>query len=108
MQLIDTADFYGLGRNEKLLADALHPYSDGLVIATKVGAVRASPSDWTAVGRPEYLRQQAELCLRRLRLDRIDLLQLHRVDPLGRSPTSSARCDSCRTRARSVTSGCPT
>lgn len=82
VQLIDTADFYGLGANEELLADALHPYPDGLVIATKVGAVRASPTDWTALGRPEYLRQQAELCLRRLRLDRIDLLQLHRIDPL--------------------------
>jgi aryl-alcohol dehydrogenase-like predicted oxidoreductase len=79
--LIDTADFYGLGANEELLAEALHPYADDLVIATKVGAVRASPSDWTAIGDPVYLRQQAELCLRRLRVERIDLLQLHQVDP---------------------------
>ena len=82
VQLIDTADFYGLGSNEELLADALHPYPDELTIATKVGAVRASSTDWTAVGRPEYLRQQAELCLRRLRVERIDLLQLHCIDPL--------------------------
>ncbi len=81
VQLIDTADFYGLGANEELLADALYPYPDELLIATKVGAVRASPIDWIALGRPEYLRQQAELSLRRLRVERIDLLQLHTVDP---------------------------
>lgn len=82
VQLLDTADFYGLGANEELLAEALHPYPRDLVIATKVGAVRADPNDWIALGRPEYLRQQAELSLRRLRIDRIDLLQLHVVDPL--------------------------
>ena len=81
VNFIDTADAYGIGANEELLAEALHPY-DGLVIATKVGHTRPSPSEWRPVGRPEYLRQAAELCLRRLRVDRIDLLQLHRVDPL--------------------------
>lgn len=82
VNLIDTADFYCLGANEELLAEALHPYPDDLVIATKAGAVRASASDWIPLGRPEYLRQQAELSLRRLRVERIDLFQLHCVDPL--------------------------
>src|SRR4051812_37076515 len=79
---IDTADAYGPGLNEELLADALHPYPEGLVIGTKAGQSRPSPDDWIPLGRPEYLRQQAELSLRRLRLDRIDLFQLHRIDPL--------------------------
>jgi pyridoxine 4-dehydrogenase len=78
---IDTADSYGLGANEELLADALHPYPDGLVVATKAGHCRPSRDRWVALGRPEYLRQQAELSLRRLRVARIDLFQLHRVDP---------------------------
>ncbi|TDU89292.1 aryl-alcohol dehydrogenase-like predicted oxidoreductase [Kribbella voronezhensis] len=82
VDFIDTADAYGVGANEELLAEALHPYSENLVIATKVGHTRPSPSEWKPVGRPEYLRQAAELSLRRLRLERIDLLQLHRVDPL--------------------------
>ncbi|MCR3722625.1 MULTISPECIES: aldo/keto reductase [Prauserella salsuginis group] len=77
---IDTADAYALGRNEELLAEALHPYPDDVVIATKAG--QCHPGDeWIPLGRPEYLRQQAELSLRRLRVERIDLLQLHRIDP---------------------------
>lgn len=76
----DTADAYDLGLNEELLADALHPYP-GLLIATKCGHARPSRGEWVPLGRPEYLRQQAELSLRRLRLDRLDLLQLHRIDP---------------------------
>jgi pyridoxine 4-dehydrogenase len=77
---IDTADSYDLGRNEELLAEALHPYPDGVVVATKVG--QCHPGDeWIPLGRPEYLRQQAELSLRRLRVERIDLFQLHRIDP---------------------------
>ncbi|HEY3001737.1 MAG TPA: aldo/keto reductase [Kribbellaceae bacterium] len=80
VQLIDTADAYGIGANEELLAEALHPYDD-MLVATKVGHTRPSPSEWVPLGRPEYLRQAAELCLRRLRVERIDLLQLHRVDP---------------------------
>jgi pyridoxine 4-dehydrogenase len=79
---IDTADSYGLGANEELLADALYPYPDDLVIATKAGQSRPSRGEWRPLGRPEYLRQQAELSLRRLRLERIDLYQLHRIDPL--------------------------
>jgi pyridoxine 4-dehydrogenase len=77
---IDTADSYDLGANEELLAEALHPYPPGVVIATKGGQINLG-RDWIPLGRPEYLRQQAELSLRRLRLDRIDLYQLHRIDP---------------------------
>ncbi|MEU0540554.1 aldo/keto reductase [Nocardia sp. NPDC005978] len=79
--LFDTADSYALGENEALVAEALHPYRDDVVIATKVGVARPSPTEWVPIGHPAYLRQQAELSLRRLRVDRIDLLQLHRVDP---------------------------
>ncbi len=79
---IDTADSYGLGANEELLAEALYPYPDRLLIATKAGQSRPAAHRWVPLGRPEYLRQQAELSLRRLRLDRIDLYQLHRIDPL--------------------------
>ncbi|MEU3274481.1 aldo/keto reductase [Saccharomonospora sp. NPDC006951] len=78
---IDTADSYDLGRNEELLAEALHPYPRDLVIATKGGHVNLG-SEWIPLGRPEYLRQQAELSLRRLRREHIDLYQLHRIDPL--------------------------
>ncbi|EPZ45646.1 aldo/keto reductase [Alicyclobacillus acidoterrestris] len=79
--LIDTADAYGPFVAEKLIKKALHPYPDNLVIATKVGLTRSGPNDWRPVGRPEYLRQQVELCLRHLGLERIDLMQLHRIDP---------------------------
>lgn len=78
--LIDTADSYDLGDNESLLAEALHPYPPGTVIATKGGNVNVG-DDWIPLGRPEYLRQQAELSLHRLRLDHHDLYQLHRIDP---------------------------
>ncbi|MUN35443.1 aldo/keto reductase [Actinomadura litoris] len=78
---IDTADSYALGANEELLAEALHPYPENLLIATKAGQSRPSASEWVPLGRPEYLRQQAELSLRRLRVERIDLYQLHRIDP---------------------------
>jgi aryl-alcohol dehydrogenase-like predicted oxidoreductase len=78
--LFDTADAYALGAGEELLAEALHPYGDGIAVATKVGVVRPSPTEWVPLGHPAYLRQQAELSLRRLRTERIDLLYLHRVD----------------------------
>ncbi|MET8360543.1 aldo/keto reductase [Micromonospora sp. NPDC005171] len=81
VNFIDTADAYGPGDNEELLAEALHPYAGGLVVATKAGQSRPSAREWVPLGRPEYLRQQAELSLRRLRVERIDLFQLHRVDP---------------------------
>jgi pyridoxine 4-dehydrogenase len=80
VNFIDTADSYDLGDNEQLLADALHPYPPGVVIATKSGQVNLGEA-WIPLGRPEYLRQQAELSLRRLRADRIHLYQLHRIDP---------------------------
>jgi pyridoxine 4-dehydrogenase len=81
VDLLDTADAYGLGDGETQIAEALAPYRPGLVVATKVGVVRPSPPEWVPLGHPAYLRQQAELSLRRLRVERIDLLQLHRVDP---------------------------
>lgn len=81
IDLIDTADSYGPFVSEDLIAEALHPYPEGLVIATKGGLTRAGPGVWEAVGRPEYLRQCVEMSLRRLKLDRIDLYQFHRVDP---------------------------
>jgi aryl-alcohol dehydrogenase-like predicted oxidoreductase len=76
----DTADSYGPTVAEELLAEALHPYADDVVIATKAGLTRTGPGRWVPVGRPAYLRQQAELSLRRLKLERIDLFQLHRID----------------------------
>ncbi|MFF4749977.1 aldo/keto reductase [Streptomyces sp. NPDC002514] len=81
VNLIDTADSYGPFVSEQLIHKALHPYPDDLVIATKAGLSRAGPDDWRPLGRPEYLRQQCELSLRHLGLDRIDLFQLHRIDP---------------------------
>src|SRR6202012_3682907 len=81
VNFIDTADSYGPFVAEELIREALHPYPDDLVIATKAGLVRPGPGDWQPVGRPEYLRQQCELSLRRLGLERIDLFQLHRIDP---------------------------
>ena len=81
VDFIDTADSYGPYVAEELIAEALHPYRDDLVIATKAGLTRTGPNVWPPVGRPEYLRQEAEMSLRRLKLDRIDLFQLHRIDP---------------------------
>jgi pyridoxine 4-dehydrogenase len=78
---IDTADSYGPYVSEELIREALHPYDESLVIATKAGLVRTGPSGWHPLGRPEYLRQEAEMSLRRLGLERIDLFQLHRIDP---------------------------
>ncbi|WP_310963862.1 aldo/keto reductase [Nocardioides terrisoli] len=77
----DTADSYGPVVAEELLAEALHPYPDEVVIATKAGLTRQGPGIWTPVGVPAYLRQQAELSLRRLKVEAIDLFQLHRIDP---------------------------
>jgi len=81
VNLIDTADAYGPFVADLLIKKALHPYADDLVIATKAGFARTGPGQWVPVGRPEYLRQQVELSLRHLGVDRIDLLQLHRIDP---------------------------
>src|ERR1700732_595167 len=81
VNLIDTADAYGPETSELLIAEALHPYPKGLVIATKGGNTRPGPGQWVPDGRPEYLKQAVEKSLKRLRLERIDLYQLHRVDP---------------------------
>jgi pyridoxine 4-dehydrogenase len=81
VNLIDTADSYGPEVSENLIADALHPYPDGLVIATKGGLQRTGPGQWPRDGRPEHLREACEGSLRRLKLERIDLYQLHAPDP---------------------------
>jgi pyridoxine 4-dehydrogenase len=81
VNLIDTADSYGPEVSERLIAEALHPYPKGLVIATKGGLTRSGPNQWAPVGRPEYLQQCVEMSLRRLKVECIDLYQLHRIDP---------------------------
>ena len=81
VNFIDTADAYGPEVSENLIAEALHPYPAGLGIATKGGFTRQGPNKWAVVGRPEYLRQCVEMSLRRLKLERIELYQLHRIDP---------------------------
>jgi pyridoxine 4-dehydrogenase len=81
VNFIDTADSYGPEVSENIIAAALAPYPDGLVIATKGGLTRQGPDQWLPVGRPEYLRQCVEMSLRRLKTDTIDLYQLHRIDP---------------------------
>jgi aryl-alcohol dehydrogenase-like predicted oxidoreductase len=81
VNFIDTADSYGPAVSEELIRKALHPYPDDLVIATKAGLTRPGPGDWRPLGRPDYLRQQCEVSLRRLGLERIELFQLHRIDP---------------------------
>ncbi len=78
---IDTADSYGPQISEQLIREALYPYHEDLVIGTKAGFARTGPAQWHRLGRPEYLKQQAELSLRNLGLERIDLFQLHRIDP---------------------------
>jgi pyridoxine 4-dehydrogenase len=80
VNLIDTADSYGPEVSERLIAQALYPYPKGLVIATKGGLTRSGPEQWAPVGRPEYLRQCVEMSLRRLKIECIDLYQLHRID----------------------------
>ena len=80
VNFIDTADSYGPNVSEELIAEALHPYPDGLVIATKGGFERPGPDKWVTNGRPDYLRTQLDGSLRRLKLERIDVWQLHRID----------------------------
>jgi len=81
VNLIDTADSYGPEVSERIIAEALHPYPAGLVIATKGGLTRSGPGQWHRDGRPEHLRRACEGSLRRLRVERIDVYQLHAVDP---------------------------
>jgi aryl-alcohol dehydrogenase-like predicted oxidoreductase len=81
VNLIDTADSYGPYVSEEIIHEALFPYPRGLLIATKAGLVRTGPDQWHPVGRPEYLRQECLMSMRRLGVERIDLFQLHRIDP---------------------------
>ncbi|RKT56494.1 aldo/keto reductase [Saccharothrix australiensis] len=81
IDFIDTADSYGPHVNEELIREALHPYADNLVIATKAGLLRTGPNEWPLLGKPAYLRHALEGSLRRLGVERVDLFQLHRVDP---------------------------
>jgi pyridoxine 4-dehydrogenase len=81
VNFIDTADSYGPAVSEPIIGEALSPYPKGVVIATKAGLVRTGPDQWHAVGRPEYLAQEVEMSLRYLQVERIDLWQLHRIDP---------------------------
>jgi len=81
VNFVDTADSYGPYVSEELIREALHPYADDVVIATKAGLLRTGPDVWIPLGNPSYLRQEVELSLRRLGVDRIDLHQLHRIDP---------------------------
>lgn len=81
VNFIDTADSYGPEVSERLIGEALYPYPKGLVIATKAGFTRQGPDRWIPLGRAEYLRQQLEMSLRRLKVERIELYQLHRIDP---------------------------
>lgn len=80
VNFIDTANSYGPYVSEELIREALHPYADGLVIATKAGLLRTGPDEWPVLGYPAYLRQECEMSLRRLGVDTIDLFQLHRID----------------------------
>ena len=99
VDFIDTANSYGPYVSEELICEALYPYPEGLVIGTKAGLTRIGPdpADWPPVGRPEYLRQECLMSLRRLQLDCIDLFQLHRIDAQGprrravRRPEGAAR-----------------
>jgi aryl-alcohol dehydrogenase-like predicted oxidoreductase len=81
VDFIDTADSYGPYVSEEIIREALYPYPEQVLVATKAGFVRTGPGEWHVVGRPKYLRQEVELSLRRLGVERIDLLQLHRIDP---------------------------
>src|SRR5947209_8762781 len=81
VNLIDTSDAYGPETSELLIAEALHPYPKGVIIATKGGLTRPGPRDWVPNGHPDYLKGCVDKSLKRLRLDRIDLYQLHRIDP---------------------------
>ena len=105
---IDTADSYGPEVSERLIGEALHPYADDVVVATKAGLTRQGPDIWTQLGQPAYLRQQCEMSLRRLR-PRADRPVPAAPDRHGRtrSRTRSGCCSSSSRRARSATSGCP-
>lgn len=104
VNFIDTADSYGPAVSEPLIGEALSPYPAGLVIATKAGLTRQGPDKWLPVGRPEYLTQQAEMSLRYLKRDTIDLWQLHRIDRKVPWQSRWVRSRSCRKPERCATS----
>jgi pyridoxine 4-dehydrogenase len=108
VNFIDTADSYGPGVSESLIAKALYPYPAGLVIATKGGLLRPGPDRWTTDCRPEHLRQACTDSLRRLRLDRIELYQLLRSIAGCRSRNPSGSSSIFKPRVRSAISGCRT
>jgi len=106
VNFIDTADAYGPEVSENIIAEALYPYPKDLVIATKGGFARSGPNKWEMVGRPEYLRQCVEMSLRRLKLERIDLYQLHRIDPKVPVEESLGALKDFQKEGRSGTLGC--
>ena len=109
VNFIDTADAYGPEVSERLIAEALYPYPAGLVIGTKGGILRPGRDAWVTDGRPEHLREALDGSLRRLRLDRIDLYQLHRVDPKVPLEVSLGALVEARSpKGRSGTSASPT
>ena len=108
VNFIDTADSYGPGVSERLIAKALYPYPRDLVIATKDGLVRPGPDRWEPDCRPQHLREACEGSLMRLKLDRIDLYQLHTVDPRVPLEDRSTRSSTFNVRARSGISASPT
>lgn len=107
VDFIDTADSYGPAISEEIIAESLHPYPAGLRIATKAGLVNSGPNQWHPLGRPDYLRQQVGLSLRRLRVDVIDLFNCTASTRMSTGTTSSGYCATCRTRARSAPWACP-
>ncbi|MEU9868013.1 aldo/keto reductase [Actinomadura sp. NPDC048021] len=120
VQLIDTANSYGPYISEVIIREAIHPYPDDVLIATKAGLtrngpdvikqgnelVRLGPKAWPPAGRPEYLRQEALMSLRRLGLDQIDLFQLHRVDPKVPLEEQVGELKNLQDEGRSSRSGC--
>ena len=108
ISLIDTANAYGPDVNERLIAESLYPYPQGLVIATKGGLTRPRRAAWDRDGRPEHLRAACEGSLKRLRLERIDLYQLHAPDPRVPFEDSSGPWPIFKRRGRSATSAFPT
>lgn len=106
INFIDTADSYGPAVSEEIIAEALYPYPDDLVIATKGGFDRPGPDQWTENGRPEHLKSACEGSLRRLRRDRIDVYQLHRIDPKVPAEDQLGALKDLQTRGKSNTSVC--
>lgn len=108
VNFIDTADAYGPEVSERLIAETLHPYPKGLIIATKGGLTRPGPSEWVADCTPKHLREACVQSLRRLKLERIDLYQLHTIDSRVPLEDSLGELSRLQKRARSAISACRT